>query len=149
MKIGEMVATGRRAYVHLESHCSVQEAVERLQKENVRALIVTEQQRPVGIFAERDVLRVYLRNRSMDFERIILKEVMSPKLITAEAGDSVAETMNIMLKADIHHLPVIDNENIIALLTLYDLVQYRVKILEQELNDLKDYIGDLHEASLD
>ena len=149
MKIGEMVTSGRRAYINLESHCSVKEAIERLQKENARALIVTEQQRPVGIFAERDVLRAYLRNRSMDFEHILLKEVMTPKLITAEAEDTVAATMNIMLKADIHHLPVIDNENIIALLTLYDLVQHRVEILEQELKDLKDYIGDLHEAGLD
>ena len=141
MKIRDLVDKRQSSFFTIDSHRSVHEAIESLQKNNARVLIVTEQKRPVGIFAERDVLRAYLRNRSTTFDRIVLKEVMTPKLITANAEDKIASTMDMMLKADIHHLPVIADDDIVSVLTLYDLVQYRVESLEKELHDLKDVNG--------
>ena len=133
----------------MESSCCIREAIEKLQKSNVRALIVTEKDRPVGIFAERDVLRTYLHQQSAAFDTLLLKDAMTPKLISATPEDDVASSMNMMLKADIHHLPVIDKESITAMLTLYDLVQQRVVALENEVHTLKDYIADLHDAGMD
>jgi CBS domain-containing protein len=149
MKIGELVEKSPRAPVAMESRCSVHEAIEKLQNSNARALIVTENDRPIGIFAERDVLRTYLHQQSVAFNQMLLKDVMTPKLISATPEDDVASSMNMMLKADIHHLPVIDKDSITAMLTLYDLVQQRVVALENEVHALKDYIADLHDAGMD
>ena len=149
MKIRDLVDQKRRTFVTMELSCSVHEAVEKLQNSNVRALIVTDKDRPVGIFSERDVLRAYLHHKSVAFDRIVLKDVMTRKLISASLDDDIADSMNVMLKADIHHLPVIDNETITTVLTLYDLIQQRVLSLDREVHELKDYIADLHDAGMD
>jgi IMP dehydrogenase len=149
MNIRDLVDQKRREFTTMESSCSVHEAIEKLQNNNVRALIVTDQDRPVGIFSERDVLRAYLRHKSVAFDQIVLKDVMTPKLISVSPDDDIAGAMNMMLKADIHHLPVLDNESITTVLTLYDLIQLRVVSLEREVHELKDYIADLHDAGMD
>jgi predicted transcriptional regulator len=57
--------------------------------------------------------------------------------------------MNVMLKAGIGHLPVIENDKVIGMPTASDLVEYRLASLDDEVHHLKEYIADLHDAGLD
>jgi signal-transduction protein with cAMP-binding, CBS, and nucleotidyltransferase domain len=54
-----------------------------------------------------------------------------------------------MIKSDIYHLPVMENKQIIGVLTLRDLFEFQIASLADEIHQLKDYIEDLHEAGQD
>jgi IMP dehydrogenase len=75
-----------------------------------------------------------------------LGEAMTAKLIVAQPDDLVSSAMAMMIKADIRHLPVVENQRIACMLTISDLVKHHVGELTAELHYLQDYITDLQDA---
>ena len=130
----------------IASNQSVDDAICLMASGNVSALLVTKNDQPAGIFSERDVFHSYLRNRSMAFSEIILENAMTRNLIVAESKDDINDVMTRMIKADITHLPVMENERIVGMLTLKDLMAHQIDLLTGEIHQLKDYIADLHDA---
>ncbi|MFZ0611372.1 MAG: CBS domain-containing protein [Desulfobacterales bacterium] len=149
MAVSDVVKKSGRPVLTLESGRSVDDAIEAMNAGSAGALIVTEKGRPVGIFAKRDVLRTYLRDKGQSFAAVRLGDAMTAKLTSAKPGDPIEVVMQVMLEAGIGHLPVIEDEKVIGLLTAGDLVEYRLAALDDELHHLKEYIADLHEAGLD
>jgi IMP dehydrogenase len=74
---------------------------------------------------------------------------MTDKLIVAQPDDLVSSAMAMMIKADIRHLPVVEDRQITAMLTISDLVKHHVGELTAELHYLQEYITDLHDAVQD
>ena len=128
---------------------SVDDAINLMVAKKVGALIVTDKERPVGIFAERDVFRYYLLDRKCKFSNIQIKNAMTGRLISAESTDAIIDSISLMIKSGLEHLAVIEDHNIIGLLELKDLVEFQIESLMEEIHQLKDYIDDLHEAGQD
>jgi len=91
----------------------------------------------------------YLRNKSTALSEVALRNAMNDRLISAGPEDEINRVIAIMVKADIRHLPVIEDKNIIGMLTLNDLIEHQLDSLNAEICQLKDYIDDLHEAGRD
>jgi CBS-domain-containing membrane protein len=74
-------------------------------------------------------------------------------MITAGPEEAVEAVLKKMLDSDIRHLPVLAEKDgqprIMGMVTLADLVRHRLKLLETELEELKTYIADLHDADRD
>jgi IMP dehydrogenase len=138
-----------RSVFSMESERTVDDAVNAMTANKTSALIVTENDRPVGIFAERDVLRTYLRDKAKAFADVKLADAMTADLITAHADDTIDTAIGVMLKAGIGHLPVMSGDKIIGMLTANALVEHRLAALEDEMHHLKEYIADLHDAGTD
>lgn len=149
MRIGDLVRLSRQSAFMIESRCSINEAIEKILRTNGGALVVLEQDTPLGIITANDLLRTTLQDGTAGFETVNLKDLMTPNLITAGPEDDLSTTMNMMLNAGIDHLPVANESGVIGILRLRDLLKQQVAELEREVNDLKEYIADLHEASLD
>jgi IMP dehydrogenase len=149
MKVRELLEEKGRPVVTIHADQSVDDAIGLMAVEKASALIVLEKDKPVGIFAERDVLRAYLKDKNAAFAQIKLTDAMTNKLITAGPGDKVVSATHLMLKADIRHLPVIEDDRLIGMLTISDLVEHRLDALDAELRHLKEYIADLHDAGHD
>jgi len=149
MAIRKLVQKKGGAVITIDSRSSVEDAVDRMASERVSALIVTERERPVGIFSGRDLLRTYLRDKQTAFDRVPLSEAMTNRLVSVAPEDSIDTAIDLMLQTGIRHLPVIDNDAVAALLTIDELVRHRLDSLHEELQHLKDYISDLHEAGRD
>ena len=128
---------------------TVDDAICLMASGKVSALLVTENDQPAGIFSERDVFHTYLRNKSTAFSEIILENAMTRDLMVAESQDTVIAVMGRMIKADMTHLPVMEEKRVIGMLTLKDLMQHQIDSLTDEIHQLKDYIADLHEAGQD
>ena len=128
---------------------SVEDAINLMAAKKVGALIITDRQRPVGIFAERDVFRYYLLDRKCKFSDVQLKNAMADRLISVESTDSITDATRLMIKSGLEHLAVIENRNIIGLLEFKDLVEFQIESLMEEIHQLNDYISDLHEAGQD
>jgi CBS domain-containing protein len=149
MLVQELLAHGKQEIFTITPDQTVEDAITKMALNKTSALIVMEGDYPVGIFAERDVLRCHLKEKDKAFSQIKVKNAMTNKLISARPEDEISTAVNMMLKADIRHLPVIRDKKIIGMLTINDLVEHLVSGLEAELHHLQSYITDLQDASKD
>ena len=149
MKVHELLPQKSRSVYTLSSDRSVDDAINLMTAKKAGALVVTEAGHAVGIFAERDVFRAYIRDKSAAFTDIRLKDAMTPKLLTAKMDDDVSSVLSMMIQAGIKHIPIIDDDKIIGLLALADLIQHQINMLTDELHHLREYIEDLHNAGQD
>jgi CBS domain-containing protein len=133
----------------IASSQTVEDAICLMVSGKVSTLLVMENDQPAGIFCERDVVHAYLRNKSTAFTEIILENAMTRNLMVAEPKDAITAVMARMIKANISHLPLIEEKKIVGMLTLKDLMQHQIDSLTDEIHQLKDYIADLHEAGQD
>ena len=146
MALRELLEQKRRKVITIDGGDTVEDAIDVMAAGKVSALVVLENQRPAGIFAARDLLRTYLTNRQRPFSQIRLNDAMTSRLLTATADDSITSTMAVMLREDIRHLPVVDSQGVVGMLTLKDLIEHRLSALDAEINHLRQYIEDLHDA---
>jgi len=138
-----------RTVYAIASNQTVEDAIRLMASGKVSALLVTENDQPVGIFSERDVFHTYLRNKSIPFSEIVLENAMTRDLMVAEPEDAVTVVIARMIKSDTRHLPLMEEKSIIGLLTLRDLMVHQIESLSDEINQLRDYIDDLHDAGQD
>ena len=149
MKVRDLFGEKIRPVHTIDCDRSVDEALSQMVEQKTSALIVTVDDQPVGIFAERDVFRYFVKDRTSALSEIGLHKAMTDKLVAAVPEDDVGEIMTMMIKADIKHLPIMEEQKITRMLTLNDLIQYWIESLTNEINQLQDYIEDLHEAGRD
>ncbi|CAB1058454.1 hypothetical protein D1BOALGB6SA_3210 [Olavius sp. associated proteobacterium Delta 1] len=149
MKVQDILTEKNRPVHTIAGNRSVDDAISLMTGKKASALIVMENDQPVGIFAERDVFRFYLRDKRAALSETELKDAMTHKLIVADPEDELSHVITLMIKADINHLPVIDEKKIIGMLTLNDLIEHQIESLTDEIHQLKNYIEDLHEAGRD
>jgi CBS domain-containing protein len=149
MKIRDLLREKALPAYTIAGNQSVEEAVGFMSGKKVSALIVTEHDQPVGIFAERDVFRYYLRDKTASLSEISLQNAMTNKLISADPEDEVSRVIAMMIKSDIKHLPVMEENKILGMLTLNDLIEQQMGSLTAEIHHLKDYIDALHDAGRD
>ena len=128
---------------------SVGDAIQSMTEKKISALIVMEGDHSAGIFTERDVLRAHVKYPGKAFGDIPLPDVMTNKLIVARPEDKISTTMCMMIQMDIRHLPVQRDGRLIGMLSIRDLVHHQVNTLMAELRHLRQYIGDLHDATRD
>ena len=149
MRIQDILDQEGRDPLRIDSGLSVEDAVNLMVDKDKSALIVTEGDRPAGIFTERDVLCSYAKFKPKTFSEIGLKNAMTNKLIVAKPEDEIDATISLMVQTSIRHLPVVEDGEITSLLNMCDLVHYQVGNLSAELHYLEEYLNDLHDASRD
>ena len=105
----------------------------------IGALAVIENGKLVGIFSERDYAReVVLQGRSSKTTHI--HEVMTDKVITGKPDDLVDKTMSLMSEKRIRHLPVLDGEQMVGMLSMGDLVKETIAYQQRLIAELESYI---------
>jgi CBS domain-containing protein len=139
---------GKHAHT-VSGDCSVVDAIEKMTLTKSGALIVMEDNRPVGIFTEHDVFRCHVVDKTGSFSGMKVTDVMSRNLIFASPDDSIGHALNRMLDAQIHHLPVIESDKISGVLMINDIVRQHMEALYAELQYLHEYISRLQEAGND
>ena len=105
----------------------------------IGALAVVEGDKLVGIFSERDYAReVILQGRSSKTTQI--HEVMTAKVITGKPDDMVDKTLNLMSEKRFRHLPVLDGDKMIGMLSIGDLVKETIAYQQRLIAELESYI---------
>jgi IMP dehydrogenase len=149
MIVGELLHPKRRMIHAISLQQTVEDAIVLMTEKQTSAVIVMNDALPVGIFTERDVLRCHVAWRQRRFQEMPLSEAMTKNLIVARPHDLVSSAMAMMIKADIRHLPVVEDKQIAGMLTISDLVKHHVGELTAELHYLQEYITDIRDAVQD
>jgi IMP dehydrogenase len=119
---------------------SVLDAIRLMADVNIGAVLVTQGNHISGIFTERDYLqKVALDSRSSKDTKV--SEVMSTPVITARPEDTVQECMEVMTNCRCRHLPVVDGEELLGIVSIGDLVKRVLDEKESEIEQLSHYIA--------
>jgi CBS domain-containing protein len=106
---------------------------------NIGALLILENDRPVGIMSERDYARkIILEGRSSRDTKI--RSIMTTRLVSAHPSDSVEHAMALMTRERIRHLPVMDGDSVVGLVSIGDLVKSMIEQQQFRIEQLERYI---------
>lgn len=119
---------------------SVLEAIKKMADRAVGALLVLDQGKPVGIVSERDYARkVILQGRSS--QETPVKEIMTTRVVCARPDLSVEECMAIMTDKRIRHLPVMEGDQVLGMISIGDLVKAIIAEQQFIIEQLERYIA--------
>ena len=119
---------------------SVYDAIAKMAQEEVGALVVLEGDSLVGVLSERDYARkVVLQGRSSRDTKI--KDIMTTRVAFARLEQSVEDCMAMMTEKRIRHLPVIDGDNLLGVISIGDLVKSIIEEQQHVIEQLEQYIS--------
>jgi len=115
------------------------DALKIMAEKNVGALVVLDGERLAGVFSERDYARkVALKGESS--HSITVREIMTTDIISVRPEQSMEECMGLMTTNHIRHLPVIDNNKLVGLISIGDVVKAIISQHESTIQHLENYI---------
>ena len=118
-----------------------QDVVDQLQDDEAGALVVTDDnENMLGIITESDLARG-LKRHGRDVVDLPLRDLMTRDVLSVDIGVPITTVLELMHKHKIHYVPVTENKSLAGLITMLDLVKYRLAELELESQALKAYVA--------
>ncbi len=118
----------------------VDDAVRMMDEKNVGALLVMKNDRLVGMLSERDYARKVMLRGKRSFETKV-SEIMSTNVTVTHPGEGIEECLRAMTDHHFRHLPVIDGEKVIGIISIGDLVKYVIDCQSAAIAHLENYIS--------
>jgi len=141
MKLIDVLDAKGRDVVAVDPGISIREAVRTLVAHNIGAVAVVDRAGElVGIFSERDVLRLSDSDSERNFAAMRISEHMSSELITAECQTAVDEALAIMTDHRVRHLPVVTKGKLRGMVSQGDLVKAMLEDARHETKQLTDFV---------
>jgi CBS domain-containing protein len=111
--------------VSVEPNATVREAITKMMQEHVGAVAVCDGTQLIGIFTERDVLR--LASERSHFRELRVGDVMTSRLVTASADTSIVDAAHLMGEHKIRHLPIVEGDNLVGMIGIRDVLRTLVE----------------------
>ncbi len=127
----------------IPSSTTVAEALKLLEKHDIGAMPVVDGDKLVGILSERDLVRKMAGAGKMDFTAPI-REIMITNVYFVETNNSVEECMKLMTTKHIRHLPVVEKQKVVGVISIGDLVKEIIADRESTIKSLENYITGQH-----
>ena len=139
MTIALILARKGKEVVSLPADATVRDAVAMLAERRIGAVPVTEDGRVAGIMSERDVIYCLKSDGAAILDWPVSKVMTSPA-ITAEPTMPALVALSQMTKRRIRHLPVVEDGRLTGIVSIGDLVAYRIARIEEEAEAMRSYI---------
>jgi CBS domain-containing protein len=123
----------------VEPQAKLSAAIKILGERKIGAVLVINAGRIEGILSERDIVRV-LGDRGAAVLEEPVSAVMTRKVVSCKESDTVAAIMEMMTVGKFRHLPVLEGERVVGLISIGDIVKWRVREYEMEQEALREYI---------
>lgn len=138
--VKQLLSTKQIQIFSVTSNTSVLDALKMMMEKNISALLIVENEQLIGIFTERDYARkIILQGRSS--ADTLLSEVMTGSPITVSPDDTLNLCMETMTEKHIRHLPVVNEDSIIAMVSIGDVVKFIIEDQKQTISQLENYIN--------
>ena len=126
--------------VTADPNVSVAEAARLLAARRIGAIVATgADRRIVGILSERDIVRA-LGEKGPAALDLPVAEIMTRKVITCTTSDTISNIMERMTAGKFRHVPVVEQDRLAGIISIGDVVKWRVEEMERESAALRDYI---------
>lgn len=139
MTIAAVLKSKGSAVETIQADAPMTDVIRKLGEKRIGALPVIEGGRIRGIISERDVIYC-LRDHGPDVLDWPVSRLMSSPAITAESGIGVISALGLMTQQRIRHLPVVDDGELKGIVSIGDLVKYRMERIEAEAAAMREYI---------
>jgi CBS domain-containing protein len=141
MKLDEVLRRKGRDVITAEPGDTVLDSVRKLVQHNIGALAVVDGSgKLIGVFSERDVLRLSGREAPADFAKMRLREHMSTDLVTADCQAGVEDALAVMTEQRIRHLPVVAEGKLKGMVSQGDLVKAMLEDAQHETRQLTNFV---------
>jgi CBS domain-containing protein len=119
---------------------TVYDAIKKMADENIGSLVVVDDEKIAGIVTERDYARnVFLKGKASP--TTLVKDIMSTRVVCAWPDQSVEECMAVMTDKAVRHLPVLENKQLVGMVSIGDLVKSIIGDQKFIIEQLERYIG--------
>ena len=135
MTIANILARKGSMAVTVRPEQSIREALALLERHNIGALIAVQGERPVGILSERDIVREAAHNESF-FTRTVA-DLMTRDVITGQPHDDLLTVAHTMTERRIRHLPVVDKDRLVGMVSIGDIVKAQRDHYQGEVDTLQ------------
>jgi CBS domain-containing protein len=139
MTVRAILDTKGHQILSVEPDAKLSAAVKLLSERRIGAVLVMSAGRIEGILSERDIVRV-LGSRGAAVLDEPVSAVMTRKVVSCREKDTVGAIMEMMTSGKFRHLPVVEDDKVVGLISIGDVVKWRVKEFENEQEALRDYI---------
>lgn len=139
MTIGAILAGREGKVIAVSGETTVKEAVAKLAEYRIGAMPVVKDDAVVGIMSERDII-YNLQSGGAAVLDWKVEQVMTSPCITVTPDVAVLSALSQMTLRRIRHLPVVDGNRLIGIVSIGDLVKYRIERIEREADAMREYI---------
>ncbi len=137
--IGQLLQIKGSQIWSIEPQAAAYRALQIMAEKNVGALLVIDRDQLVGIFSERDYARkVILKGKSS--KETSVSQLMTTQVFYINTNDTLEECMALMTAKHIRHLPVLENKQLVGIVTLGDVVQQIIVEQKFTIGELEKYI---------
>ncbi|HEY1825504.1 MAG TPA: CBS domain-containing protein [Acidimicrobiales bacterium] len=141
MKVSRLLTAKGREVSTISQERTVKDAVALLKERGIGALVVTGKKAPLsGILSERDVVRA-LATKGAEALSLQVSELMSRDVVTCGEETELNALMVTMTEHRIRHVPVVDDDRLVGLVSIGDVVKSRLDELESDKKELLDYVS--------
>jgi CBS domain-containing protein len=140
MTVKTILSTKGSEVITIGPTATLEEAIAVLSKRRIGALVVLgADERVIGILSERDIVRA-LAERSANALKEPLSKCMTRIVVTCGECDTVSELMERMTHGRFRHIPVMEEDRLVGIISIGDVVKQRLGEMERESEALRDYI---------
>jgi len=144
MRLQEILQNKSRTLYAIDAGTDIKTAARKLTEYRIGALVILDQQhRLQGILSERDISKAFASDDDHAIEGPV-SSIMTRDVITCQPDHDVNELFHVMVDNNIRHLPVLENDKVISLLSIRDISRTLVEHYESENQDLRNLIVSLN-----
>ncbi len=129
-----------QAIYTIAPHETVLKAITLMAEKGIGALVVTHENSVVGILSERDYTRKVALMQRTSFDTTV-NEIMTAKVLTITRSASIEDCLDLMTNKHLRHLPVVENDKLIGLISIGDLVKAAMEDQHKLIEQLQQYIS--------
>jgi CBS domain-containing protein len=141
MKIRDILKEKGSEIITIGADAQITEVADMMMKRNIGALLIEDQEDLIGIISERDIVAI-LAKTECEFQNLRVRDIMvkSEKLIVAEPDDEEDYVMAVMIQKAVRHMPIVENGELVGIVSIRDVVRAHVKKLQAEARFFTEYI---------
>jgi CBS domain-containing protein len=141
MSVSHILGVKGRSVITATAMESVHDTAKKLSQHRIGAVVVVDDKGAIaGIASERDIVRA-LAEHGAKCMAMPVSGIMSKAVKTCKVGDSEIELMALMTTHRIRHLPVVESGKLAGMISIGDIVKFRIEAIEREAEDMKSYIA--------
>jgi|TARA_B110000967_G_C18869207_1_gene554436 CBS domain-containing protein len=131
----------KREIISINEKKSINDAIQLLSKNKIGALpVINNQMKLCGIISERDIINVISENKSINFSLSLIDSIMTAKVITCDKNTKSNVLMEIMTTNKIRHIPILENNLLIGIVSIGDVVQRLLQNSNLQNEELKSWL---------